>query len=135
LSGLAAAIYTEYPAPGPTDLRCVEAYVAGVKRVLASLGLLDPGAAPAPAKPAIRLVSGGNVDRDMQVAGSTGLFLARVRYGERVRQGQVLGQIVDPRGRVLEDAVAPHDGWIVVMMRRPHVKPGDRLLAVAAADG
>jgi predicted deacylase len=134
ISGMDAAIYTEYPAPGPTDLRCVESYVAGVKRVLSALGMIDPSAAPAPARPSTKLVSGGNVDSDMQTAGAAGLFLSRVRYGEQVKQGQVLGQIVDPRGTVLEDIRSPYDGWIVVMMRRPHVKPGDRLVAIAVAD-
>jgi len=35
---------------------------------------------------------------------------------------------------VLEEVRAPYDGWVVVLLRRPHVRPGDRVVAVAAAD-
>jgi predicted deacylase len=70
----------------------------------------------------------------MQRAGAAGLFIPRVGGGDRVARGQVLGAVVDLRGTVLEELRAPHDGWVVVLARRPHVKPGDGVVAVAAAD-
>ena len=42
--------------------------------------------------------------------------------------------LTDLRGSVLEEVRAPYDGWVVILLRRPHVKPGDRAVAVAMAD-
>jgi predicted deacylase len=132
ISGMDAAIYTEYPAPGPLDPACVDRFYDGVRRVLAALEMLPaPGAQTGPS---IRIVSGGNVDRDLQPAAQAGLFVPRVRYGERVAVGQVLGQIIDPRGTVMEELRATADGWVIVVRRRPHVKPGDQVIAIAVAD-
>ena len=134
LSGIDAAIYTEAPAPGPTDAGLVERYADGVLRVLAELQMIDPSSAPPPAKPALRVVSGGNVDSDMQRVTKAGLFIPKVRYGERVASGQLLGTVIDPSGAVEEEIRSHDDGWVILLMRRPHVKPGDRVIAVAVAD-
>jgi predicted deacylase len=132
LSGLDAAIYTEAPCPGPTDLGYVDRYVAGVERVLAELRML--ASQPAPAAAALRLVSGGDVDSDMQCVSTAGLFIPKARCGAKVAKGQVLGVVTDRRGVPLQEIRADCDGWVVVLKRRPHVKAGDRVVAVAIAD-
>jgi predicted deacylase len=134
LSDMDAAIYTEAPLPGPTDAGFVDRYHDGVLRVLAELGMIDRAAAPKPASPARRITSGGDVDKDLQPATTTGLFIPAVRHSEKVAKGQILGRIIDIAGRVLEELRSPHEGWVVVLKRRPHVKPGDQLVAVAVAD-
>jgi predicted deacylase len=134
LSALDAAIYTEAPTPGPLDMSLVERYTAGCLRVLDALAMLARPLAPPPAAPSIRIVSGGNVDSDMQCVRSGGLFIAKVGGGDKVVRGQVLGLVTDLRGTVLEEVRAPSDGWVVVLLRRPHVRPGDRAVAVAPAD-
>ncbi|MBM3535842.1 MAG: hypothetical protein FJX60_22755 [Alphaproteobacteria bacterium] len=135
LSDMDAAIYTEAPLPGPTDAAFVDKYYDGVLRVLAELGLIDRSAAPKPApRPAQRIVSGGDVDKDLQPATTTGLFIPTVRHSEKVARGQLLGRVIDIAGKVLEELRSPHDGWVVVLKRRPHVKPGDQLVSVAVAD-
>jgi len=135
ISGIDAAIYTEAPLPGPTDPAFVERYHAGVLRVLAALGMIDAaGAPPAPPRPARRIVSGGNVDTDLQSASKAGLFIHKTRAGDTVARGQLLGEIIDMEGRVLETLHAPDDGWVVVLKRRPHVRPGDPVVGVAIAD-
>jgi len=134
LSALDAAIYTESPCAGPVDPSMVERYVAGCLRALAALGMLARPLVPAAAAPSLRITSGGNVDSDMQRAGAGGLFIARVGGGDKVAQGQVLGVVTDLRGRVLEEVRAQADGWVVVLPRRTHVKPGDGVVAVAAED-
>jgi predicted deacylase len=132
ISGMDAAIYTEYPAPGPLDSTCADRFCDGVRRVLAALEMTPPLAAPS--APSLRIVSGGNVDRDLQAATRAGLFLPSVRYGQPVSAGQLLGQIIDPRGTVLEELRSADDGWVIVVRRRPHVQPGDQAVAVAVAD-
>jgi predicted deacylase len=134
ISGMDAAIYTEFAAPGPTDLGCVDAYFKGVLRVIAALDMIEPATAPEPGKPSLKIVSGGNVDSDLQAVGKDGLFIPRVKYGERVAAGQLLGQVVDSRGAVVEDIRSQFDGWVIVLKRRPHVKAGDQAVSVAVAD-
>jgi predicted deacylase len=134
LSDMDAAVYTEAPLAGPTDPDFVDRYYDGVLRVLAELGMIDRASAPLPARPARRIISGGDVDKDMQNAGHAGLFIHKARQGEKVAKGQLLGQIIDIRGKVLEELRSPFDGWVVVMKRRPHVKPGDPVVSVAVAD-
>ena len=130
-----AAIYTEAPLAGPTDPAFVDRYYDGVLRVLAELGLIARSAAPAPvAKASIAIASGGDVDKDLQTASTTGLFIHKARQAEKVRKGQLLGQVIDLAGKVLEELRAPFDGWVVVLKRRPHVKPGEPLVGVAIAD-
>lgn len=135
ISDMDAAIYTEAPLAGPTDPAFVDRYYDGVLRVLAELGLIEKSAAPAPvSKPSVPIASGGDVDKDLQVATTTGLFIHKAKQAERVSKGQLLGQVIDLTGKVLEELRAPYDGWVVVLKRRPHVKPGDPLVGVAIAD-
>jgi predicted deacylase len=135
ISDMDAAIYTEAPLAGPTDLGFVDRYVDGVYRVLAELGMIARHAAPPPAAtPSIAIASGGDVDKDLQVATVAGLFIHKARQADVVRKGQLLGQVIDLAGKVLQELRAPHDGWVVVLKRRPHVMPGDALVGVAVAD-
>lgn len=135
ISDMDAAIYTEAPLAGPTDLGFVDRYVDGVRRVLVEIGMIAGRDAPPPAaKPSITIASGGDVDKDLQVATTAGLFIHKARQAEPVREGQLLGQVIDLAGTVLQELRAPHDGWVVVLKRRPHVVPGDALVGVAVAD-
>ncbi|MBM3523134.1 MAG: hypothetical protein FJX57_09265, partial [Alphaproteobacteria bacterium] len=113
----------------------VDHYHAGVLRVLAALAMIDPaGAPPAPTRATRRIVSGGDVDADLQRASRAGLFIHRTRAGVQVTKGQPLGDVIDIEGRVLETLHAPHDGWVVVLKRRPHVRAGEPVVGVAIAD-
>jgi hypothetical protein len=135
LSDVDAAIYTEAPLPGPTDMGFVDRYYDGVLRVLAELGMIDRSAAPPPpARPARPIASGGDVDKDLQAAGHAGIYVPKVREAERVAKGQLLAQIIDIKGKVLQELHAPFDGWVVVSQRRPHVKPGDSVVGIAIDD-
>jgi predicted deacylase len=134
LNSVDAAIYTESPCAGPTDLAMVERYVDGCLRVLDAMGMLAAPLAPPIDTPAQRITSGGDVDSDMQAATRSGLFIHRARCGEKVAKDQVIGMVVDRAGRTLEEIRAAGDGWVVVLRRRPHVQAGDRVVAIAHAD-
>ena len=134
LSGMDAAIYTEAPLPGPISLDFVGRYHDGVLRVLGAMDMLPAAAVPAPLPPSRRIVSGGDVDNDMQAVSEAGLFIPRSKGGDKVAKGQILGTVVDVKGQLLEEIRSLHDGWVVVMKRRPHVKPGDQVAGVAVAD-
>jgi predicted deacylase len=135
LSDLDAAIYTEAPCAGPTSLEMAERYLQGVLRVLNELGMLQKPLAPPAPRPGRRIASGGDVDKNLTAVRTEGLFIPKVGQGEKVAKGQLLGVVVDRKAKVLEELRASEDGWIVVLRRRPHVKPGDQAVAVAIADG
>lgn len=135
ISDVDAAIYTEAPLPGPTSMDFTDRYYDGVLRVLAELGMIDKSAAPPPVpKQARPIVSGGDVDNDLLSAKHAGIYIPKVREAERVTKGQLLAQIIDVAGKVLQEIHAPFEGWVVVSQRRPHVKPGDSVVGVAIDD-
>lgn len=61
----------------------------------------------------------------------TGGFLnTRVELGEIVSEGQVLGELVDPFGRLVEKIYAPQDGLVAEMRTIPVCRVGDWTFAV-----
>jgi predicted deacylase len=59
-----------------------------------------------------------------------GVFLCRVRPGESVAAGQVLGELVDLLGNPLAEVRSPDDGVILFTVTSPAIKEGGLLLAV-----
>ena len=59
-----------------------------------------------------------------------GIFLCRVRPGDAVTAGQVLGQMVDLLGEPLAEVRSPDDGVILFTVTSPAIKRGGLLLAV-----
>ena len=53
-----------------------------------------------------------------------GFFIAHVRAGDRISEGQKIGEIKDLFGRTLEEFYAPKDG-LVVMVTSPAIWQGD----------
>ncbi|HEV2121977.1 MAG TPA: succinylglutamate desuccinylase/aspartoacylase family protein [Chloroflexota bacterium] len=126
-------LYVECSGGGRIRSDEVEAYVEGVRRVLAHLGAF-PQPAP-PASPQLRLRDTGNTDEALQVT-CAGFLVSRVPLLARVECGQALGEVFDARGAVLETLRAPHDGIVVLARRTARVHPGDGayLLATEAHD-
>ena len=127
------AIYVECPGGGSMSPSSVDAYVAGVQRVLAMMDMVatEP---PAPAITAIRVTGGGDLDHDMMSVQHAGLFLTDVVGGEKVHAGQLLGTVVTTSGRVLEEVVAANDAWVMAIKRRPPVAVGDLVVCLAITD-
>ncbi|MBM0123921.1 succinylglutamate desuccinylase/aspartoacylase family protein [Pimelobacter simplex] len=100
--------------------------VAGVRRVLASLGMIDPDPAwvdhPAPAE--CRSSSWVR-------ARGTGILHLDVRLGERVETGQRLGGLSDTFGRRVRLVHADRDGIVIGLTRAPIVNAGDALVHIA----
>ncbi|MEJ2638453.1 MAG: succinylglutamate desuccinylase/aspartoacylase family protein [Desulfosarcinaceae bacterium] len=67
-------------------------------------------------------------------AGSSGLFLSKVPLGARVREGQVLGQIVDPFGGVEEKIRSTQAGMVIGRLNLPLVHSGDAIFHLALFD-
>jgi predicted deacylase len=133
LSVVREAIYVESPGSAATDPATVDAYVDGVLRVLALLGAV----ADSPALSGVEstyVTGGGDLDRDMVAVSADGFFLADVSAGARVAAGQRLGRVIDHFGTTVEEHTAAAAGWVMALKRRSHVKSGDLVVNVAAAD-
>ena len=127
------AIYAESPGGGPMNIDMANRYVAGVLRVLASMGMVDDAPPPSGGEP-IRVTGGGNLDRDMIAVTNAGLFLRSVGPGESVHEGQQLGTVIDRSGTQLEDIVAPQAGYVMALKARSPVVAGDLVINLAKAD-
>lgn len=59
--------------------------------------------------------------------GAAGMFLTKHKTGDEVKQGQVLGEVVDPLSDKSIDVVSPSDGIIIGMVVPTVVYTGDAL--------
>jgi predicted deacylase len=61
-----------------------------------------------------------------------GLFWPKVKFGATVKQGQVLGEVKDLYGDVLETLYAPSDGTIYMWMHNPYFEAGESVISIAS---
>lgn len=127
------AIYVECPGGGTMTQASVEAYIAGVQRVLAMMEMIAV-APPDPAHPAILVSGGGDLDRDMISVRHAGMFVTDLVSGAKVEAGQLLGTVVTTGGHVLEEVRAPNEAWVMAVKRRPPVIAKDLVVCLATAD-
>lgn len=127
------AIYIESAGSGPTSPSTVTHYYEGVLRVLSLLGMIED-APLGPDRSQIRVVGGGNLDRDMRSVGSHGVFITEVRHGDYIESGQVLGRVVDRYGRVIEEHRTDSPGWVIALKHRSPVHAGDMVVCIAAPE-
>lgn len=63
---------------------------------------------------------------------TSGLFVSRCRLGQRVKENEPIGQMVDPvRGMVIEEAVSPGEGMLFTLRENPLAWSGAVLARVA----
>lgn len=131
------ALYVESPVGGVLDPNHLHSYVGGVRRVLAELGMVDRVGHAAPSLPRsgppsfpLWVHGDGDVDGFSQ-ATVDGLFQAEAVLLDRVKPGQLLGTVVDPRARLLEEIRAHDAGYIVTLRRMAHVSPGVPVAGIA----
>ena len=122
------AIYVEMPGEGrcrPEDLaRASE----GLRNVLAYLGIVE-GTFPAyPPRYVVEMSAPGSGHLQVDHPSPTsGIFVSRVDLWERVKAGQVLGQVRHPNGTVLAEVASARDGRVLFLRTLPRVFTGDTL--------
>jgi predicted deacylase len=122
-------VYTESLGGGGAPESVVRCYTEGVRRVMAALGMADGDTTPRH-----RQFWRGSGDTDAAVAAShAGLFYNRVRIGEAVEAGSLLGEIIDFDGTVLESFTAPASRIVALIRRTPRVAPGDGLYLLTSS--
>lgn len=127
------AMYVECPGSGSMSPASVDDYVTGVQRVLAMMDMIEV-APPDPDRPAIRVVGGGDLDRDMISVRHCGMFVTDLVSGTRVEAGQLLGTVVSTNGQILEEVYAPCEAWVMAVKRRPPVVTDDLVVCLAIPD-
>jgi len=118
-------VYTESAGGGGAPPEVVDCYVQGIQRVMQALGMIAGGDAVEPRHE--RFWRGdGNVDTAL-TAGFDGLFHCFVNVGDAVQIGDILGEIWDFDGTILQQFAAAQPGIIAMTRRTPHVAAGDGL--------
>jgi uncharacterized protein len=102
--------------------------VAGIRRVLAELAMIDPDhheARPVPVES--RRTTWVRARR-------SGIALLEAELGEVVQRGQLLGVIHDSVGKRLARVTAPKVGVVIGRVQQPLVNQGDALVHLAEVD-
>ena len=115
-------LYTECPGGGWLHQDTAALYARGVTNVMRQLGLL-PGE-PEYEPPHYHLYGSGRIEDALAVR-SSGFLLPAVRPLDRVRRGDLLGQVLGLAGEVHEELRANTAGVLIFMRTTPSVSPGD----------
>lgn len=98
--------------------------VDGIFSLMKELGIWQ-GEVLEPRKP---IISEDEDDVSFLNASISGIFVQRVRHWERLKKGDLVGQIIDPlNGKVLDDVVSPVDGILFTIREYPVVDAGSLL--------
>jgi uncharacterized protein len=123
------AIIAEAGGCGLVEAAAVETHVRGLYRVLDLLGMARGGGHWEDDRPPVYL------ERFLWLhCARAGWWEPRVKAGDRVTEGSVLGAVTDLDGTVvLEEIPAPADGVVIFLTSSPAVADGGLLLGLGAA--
>ena len=127
------SIYAEAAGGGTVTAAHAEMYVAGVRRVLASMAMLD-AVLPPPAAPPRRLVGEGNLDVPAMVAPFDGLCELFVGPLDEVAVGSHVATVVDPLSGERAEVRSPTSGVVVLARRGARVARSENLVVLAEPD-
>ena len=115
-------LYTECPGGGWLHQDTAALYARGVTNVMRQLGMLlgEPEYEP----PHYHLHGSGRIEDALAVR-SSGFLLPAVQPLDRVRRGDLLGQVLGLAGEVQEELRATTDGVLIFVRTTPSVSPGD----------
>ncbi|HEX9246478.1 MAG TPA: M14 family metallopeptidase [bacterium] len=119
------AILTEAGGQGLLSEEALQVHLRGLRNVLRHLEMI-PGR-PEPVEP-ISVLAGLH----WVTSEHTGLFYPTITPGDRVEQGQPVGETRDYFGRRLAALTAPATGTVLFTVTTPATNPGDPLFAVGA---
>ena len=98
--------------------------VDGIFSLMKELGIWQ-GDVPEPRKP---IISEDEEDVCFLNAATSGIFVQQVKHWERLKKGDMVGQIIDPlNGKVLDDVVSPVNGILFTIREYPVVDAGSLL--------
>jgi predicted deacylase len=125
------AIYVEMPGEGRCRPEHLEQAKAGIRRVMAYLGLID-GTYPT-AQPRylveMNVLGAGHLQVD-HPSPTAGIFVPAVSLWDPVQAGQLLGSVRHPDGRVLATVHAARTGRVLLLRTLPRVFAGETVAFV-----
>jgi predicted deacylase len=124
------AIYAEAAGGGTVTAAHAAMYVAGIRRILRSLAMLDASEA-ARAGPPRRLVGEGNMDVPAMVAPFDGMCESFVQPLDTVALGQVVAVVTDPLTGRRAEVTSPAAGVVVMARRGARVARSENLVVLA----
>ena len=94
----------------------------GVLNIMRYKGLLPPGRVRKVSEPII-------TDQTSWIRASmSGIFTRKIKLGEMVKKGNLLGRLSDPIGDDSEDVIAPFSGVVIGQLNLPLAHEGDALI-------
>ena len=116
------AVYTECPAGRWVSLPDVAVYQRGVRNAMRVLGMLDGEIEGEPA----RYYWCADWNEEVAICATrSGFFIPDCELYDPVVAGEVLGRVYDLTGAVLEELLAPSDGYVGVRRLLPTIHAGD----------
>lgn len=107
------------------DELSIRAGIRGILNVLAHLGLINRKPRASKVKPFVSYAS------DWTRAGSSGIVHTLKNLGDRVQKGDVLAEIGDPFGNIIDSVRASRAGIIIGKQNIPLVQAGDAMFHIA----
>lgn len=127
------AIYAETTGCGSIRREDVQTYLQGVQNVMGLLGMTETIYPRQPRRYFRETGSSATQEGHLQIdhpAPCSGLFLLQVDLWDLVREGQIVGRIVDFAGRERTTIRARRSGHVILVRHWPSVREGDPLLVV-----
>ena len=127
------AIYVEMPGEGRCRPEDRVTTVRGIGNVLAFLGIIEEPVSSDVSPDVVETQEEGSGHLQVDHPSPTsGLFVPAVDVWTRVTEGQHLGEVRDPDGRVLAEVTAARNGRVLFLRTLPRVFAGDCLAFVLA---
>lgn len=120
-------IIAEVGQQGVCDPHSVSRHLSGLRRVLSHLGML--GSEPAPVARPVRLSR-----FEWMYADHSASYYPTVAAGDVVKPNQIIGELRDTFGAVLQTLRAPAGGPVLFLVTALAVKKGDPLLGIGVAE-
>ncbi len=120
-------LYVESPSGRRVSSEELPHYVNVVLNLLGYLRIIERETSDR--KPKLHLIGEGDVDRT-QTIGASGFFVQKVKLLDRVNTGDVVAEVRDIFGDVLEELRADGPGFVAVLRSEPMVKAGDPVCLV-----
>jgi predicted deacylase len=111
-------IYVEIGCCGKLEEKNVDCALKGIFNIMKKMKMIN-GKPSTPKK--IKILQTG----DYIYASYNGIFNSKAEVGDKIKKGQLLGEIYDLQGRELERIIAPSDGIIFLKMYNPVKLAGD----------
>jgi predicted deacylase len=120
-------LYVESPSGRRVSPEGLPYYTGVLLNLLGYLRII--GRSPSKAMPELHLLGEGDVDRTQTVT-TSGFFVHKAKLLEHVESGQIIAEVRDIFGDVLEEIQAEHSGYIAVLRSEPLVNAGDPVCLV-----